>query len=368
MDAGASRGAAIQSKAAAADLGMLESPVAPGGGPCGRSPPCAVGTPARSTGAGPVAAAWAPLGPPGPPAGGYLPGGPLAGCGSIGRPAVREGPGPCLAPRQPASAGPVDMGQALRSLPAAADGAKQFLGQGEVPNFEALYRIYYAQQAAGGSYGQAPQPRVALGGSKDELVYVNAKQYRCILRRRQQRAKAEQENRLLKARKPYLHESRHNHATRRVRGAGGRFLNAEEARRVLEERKASEGAKPPPGRPEDDSGSRETDETEDEPPAADRGPRPREGAGRRRRDGSADSEASSLPELDSEAPAGRCGREKGPTGDSGEEGGGKEDPSEKKTGNDATETGRVCGDGSGGSDGERAAKRRRVEGGTHGPP
>ncbi len=86
----------------------------------------------------------------------------------------------------------------------------------------------------------APEADLVTGQAEDSPLYVNAKQFHRILKRRVARQRLEEALRLTsKGRKPYLHESRHNHAMRRPRGPGGRFLTADEVAEI--ERKQAEG-------------------------------------------------------------------------------------------------------------------------------
>ncbi|KXS11234.1 hypothetical protein M427DRAFT_439935 [Gonapodya prolifera JEL478] len=82
-----------------------------------------------------------------------------------------------------------------------------------------------------------------------DTLYVNPKQYRRILLRREARnrwdakVKSAQEAASTGPR-GYLHESRHRHAMRRPRGPGGRFLTAEEMKEWKLTGKLPPGSKP----------------------------------------------------------------------------------------------------------------------------
>jgi len=87
----------------------------------------------------------------------------------------------------------------------------------------------------------AQSPELVAGAAEESPLYVNAKQFHRILKRRVARQRLEEALRLTsKGRKPYLHESRHNHAMRRPRGPGGRFLTADEVAEI-EKNKGVEG-------------------------------------------------------------------------------------------------------------------------------
>ncbi len=98
------------------------------------------------------------------------------------------------------------------------------------------------QQASPVQHHHQQSPEAVAATAEESPLYVNAKQFHRILKRRMARQKLEEALRLTsKGRKPYLHESRHNHAMRRPRGPGGRFLTADEVQAMERNQAGHEG-------------------------------------------------------------------------------------------------------------------------------
>lgn len=113
------------------------------------------------------------------------------------------------------------------------------------------HRSSYDDQYIDGQDGEEELVKIEEGEQGDddeenadvddqEPLYVNAKQYHRIVKRRAARARLEELNRLVRSRKPYLHESRHRHACSRPRGKGGRFLTADEIEALKKEESVKE--------------------------------------------------------------------------------------------------------------------------------
>lgn len=105
----------------------------------------------------------------------------------------------------------------------AAAGQVQIVHQPGVTASQATSQVIQ-QTASQQSAASAGMGASAMGS--EEPLYVNAKQYNRILKRRQARGRLEAQGRIPKERRKYLHESRHQHAIKRIRNAGGRFFSS----------------------------------------------------------------------------------------------------------------------------------------------
>ena len=75
--------------------------------------------------------------------------------------------------------------------------------------------------------------------SEETPLYVNAKQFERMLKRRLTGQRLEERLGCTPGRRrPYCHESRHKHAIRRLRGPGGRFLTKDELERPVRNKDA----------------------------------------------------------------------------------------------------------------------------------
>jgi LAS superfamily LD-carboxypeptidase LdcB len=82
-----------------------------------------------------------------------------------------------------------------------------------------------------------PTPILQPSPTQDEPLFVNARQYHRILKRREARQKYEQQQ---QEKKQFVHLSRHLHAKKRPRGPGGRFLSAQELEQLKHNNEAAD--------------------------------------------------------------------------------------------------------------------------------
>jgi hypothetical protein len=104
-----------------------------------------------------------------------------------------------------------------------------------MPPVQQMYAAAAAASSTPGDVTIAQQQEQQQQQQQPRPTYVNAKQYRRILKRRDARARLEEYYRQKRTlardadgttsnRKRYQHKSRHLHAVKRPRGPGGRFL------------------------------------------------------------------------------------------------------------------------------------------------